>query len=139
MLLSRSLMSPTGKERSTRALPSTAPSRWKYPTPLLNSTTWATGSCAEAAGAGEALPAPPFSGPAGEGLGFRARIAARAKAPVRAATRRVRRMSGVLRVRVLKKRSMLGGLGARFNCIDEQACGMLAHPAPRGRGCEGFA
>src|SRR4051794_16160571 len=49
MDLMRSLMSATGKDRSTRALPSTCPSRWKYPTPELNSTTWPIGSCVTAA------------------------------------------------------------------------------------------
>ena len=115
-----------------KAAKNTIPSVLKNP--LLNNTTCATGSCAEAAGAGVALPEPGLSGPAGEGLGFRARTAARAKAPVTAATRRVRRMSGVLRVHVLKKRSMLGALGTRFNCIDEQGWGMLAHRLSSGRG-----
>src|SRR5579864_978520 len=35
----RSLISRTWNVRSTRELPSTSPLRWKYPTPLLNSTT----------------------------------------------------------------------------------------------------
>src|SRR5262245_56593369 len=46
MLFSRSLMSPTGKDRSTRALPSTDPSRWKKPTPDEYSTTWPIGRLA---------------------------------------------------------------------------------------------
>src|SRR5438067_9073758 len=44
MLLSRSLTSPSGNTRSTRASPSTSPPRVKYPTPLLNRTTRVTGS-----------------------------------------------------------------------------------------------
>src|SRR5262249_53804472 len=39
MLFIRSLMSETGKDRSTRESPSTEPSLWKYPTPLEYSTT----------------------------------------------------------------------------------------------------
>src|SRR5262245_38990158 len=40
-------MSETGKDRSTRALPSTEPSRWKKPTPLEYSTTWPIGRLAD--------------------------------------------------------------------------------------------
>ena len=45
MDLIRSLMSATGKDRSTRASPSTVPSRWKKPTPEENSTTWPIDNC----------------------------------------------------------------------------------------------
>ena len=48
MLLIRSLMSATGKLRSTLASPSTVPSRWKKPTPEEYSITWPIGSCAAA-------------------------------------------------------------------------------------------
>src|SRR5262245_43233471 len=44
MDLIRSLMSWTGKDRSIRCVPSTDPSRWKYPTPLENSTTCEIGN-----------------------------------------------------------------------------------------------
>src|SRR5262249_44758033 len=46
MLLIRSLMSETGKDRSTRESPSTDPSLWKYPTPLEYSTTCPIGRLA---------------------------------------------------------------------------------------------
>src|SRR5437870_1700247 len=46
MLLIRSLTSATGKDRSTRASPSTEPWRWKKPTPLEYSTTCPIGRLA---------------------------------------------------------------------------------------------
>src|SRR5262249_14357621 len=44
--LIRSFTSATGKDRSTRASPSTDPSLWKYPTPDEYSTTCPIPSCA---------------------------------------------------------------------------------------------
>src|SRR5438270_9889957 len=78
MLLSRSLTSLTGKDRSTRASPSTCPSRRKWPTPLENSTTRLTGSCSARA-TGASFGAGPV-GPAGERDGKSAQAAPAASA-----------------------------------------------------------
>src|SRR5690349_6617703 len=56
--LSRSLTSEVGTDRSMRTSPSTSPSRWKKPRPVLNSTTCVIGSflaaaCGEGEGAGD--------------------------------------------------------------------------------------
>src|SRR2546429_9378810 len=80
----RSLTSEAGNDRSMRASPSTSPSRRKWPTPALKSTTRLTGSRAPS-GVG-ALP-----GAAPVDVGLTAKAAARAAGAIRPSAHKVRR------------------------------------------------
>src|SRR4051812_45210147 len=96
MDLIRSLMSLTGKDRSTRDEPSTLPSRWKYPTPDENSTTWPIGKLVvPEAGSSAALSA---ARRREEEDDQKKTVAATASTVTPAASTHVRRMNGSLEV-----------------------------------------